>query len=178
MTPSVAVLFARVDSVYKSIPGCDVFDINRDARSYAGSLPVVAHPPCRSWGRLRQFAKPRPDERDLAFFAIQTVRRCGGVLEHPSNSTLWRAGHLPGPFEGSDHFGGWTLCVDQSWFGHPAPKRTWLYVCGVERSAIPAFPLRLGVPAGRVERLGRAAREHTPQPFAVFLRDLATGAIQ
>lgn len=41
----VAVLFARSNSVYKSMPGCDVFDLERDARTYSGNSPVIAHPP-------------------------------------------------------------------------------------------------------------------------------------
>lgn len=77
----VAVLFARRRSVYHTMAGCDVYCERRDARNYAGCLPVVAHPPCRAWSRLRAFAKPRPGERDLAFFALEQVRRCGGVLE-------------------------------------------------------------------------------------------------
>ncbi|MWL55341.1 hypothetical protein GQL84_23735, partial [Escherichia coli] len=62
------------------MPECDVFDIERDARTFAGGMPVVAHPPCRAWGRLRKFAKPRPDEKALALFAVAQVRAFGGVL--------------------------------------------------------------------------------------------------
>jgi hypothetical protein len=50
---TVAVLFARADSNYKSLPGTDVYDIERDARTYDGPHPVVAHPLYRAWGRLR-----------------------------------------------------------------------------------------------------------------------------
>lgn len=73
----VAVLFARADSIYKTLPGCDVYDIDRDARTFPGGMPVVAHPPCRMWGKLRQFAKGRPDEKDLARFAVAMVRQWG-----------------------------------------------------------------------------------------------------
>src|SRR3972149_3930233 len=108
MRPSV--LFARRDSDYK-LMDCDVWDIDRDARNYTGNAPVIAHPPCRAWGRLRHFAKPRPDEKDLALFAVATVRRCGGVLEHPASSTLWQAADLPLPGYPADRFGGWTFPV-------------------------------------------------------------------
>lgn len=87
----VAALFVRADSIYKTMPGVDAWDIERDARKWPGGCPVVAHPPCRAWGRLRQFAKPRPDEKDLAPWAVEKVRRWGGVLEHPANSSLWIA---------------------------------------------------------------------------------------
>ena len=58
---TVAVLFVRSDSVYKQMADVDCYDIDRDARTWPGGCPVVAHPPCRAWGLLRQFAKPRPD---------------------------------------------------------------------------------------------------------------------
>ena len=36
---TVAVLFARADSVYKTLPGVDVWDEARDARQWPGSGP-------------------------------------------------------------------------------------------------------------------------------------------
>lgn len=33
---TVAVLFARADSHYKALPDCDVYDMERDARTYDG----------------------------------------------------------------------------------------------------------------------------------------------
>lgn len=169
----VAVLFARQDSVYKSFPGADVFDLARDARTYHGPLPVVAHPPCRAWGRLRHLAKPRPDEKALALFGVHAVRTWGGVLEHPASSTLWPVAGLPAPGQ-RDVFGGFTYAVSQSWFGHRAPKLTWLYVCGVEPRSLPPVPFELGLPAGRIELMGRSEREATPEPFAAWLFNLAS----
>ena len=52
----VSVLFARADSAYKTLPGCDVWDKDRNAMLCDDDWPVVAHPPCRAWGRLRTFA--------------------------------------------------------------------------------------------------------------------------
>lgn len=170
------MLFARQDSIYKTLPGCDVFDIDRDARTWQGGSPVVAHPPCRAWGRLRQFAKPRADERDLALFAVEKVREFGGVLEHPASSELWTVAQLPRPggvVQQRDRWDGWTLCVDQSWFGHACPKRTWLYIVGVPPGGYPRFTLQLGKAQGRVDSISKADREHTPEPFARWLVDLA-----
>lgn len=45
MTRTVATLFVRSDSIYKSLPGVDAWDISRDARKWPGGCPVVAHPP-------------------------------------------------------------------------------------------------------------------------------------
>ena len=136
---TVAVLFAREDSHYKMLPQCDVYDMARDARTYDGPHPVVAHPPCRAWGRLRSFANPRPDERNLARLAVALVREYGGVLEHPAGSTLWPAQRLPRPGEG-DGFGGWTLAAPQKWWGHKAEKETWFYVVGCEPGEMPDMP--------------------------------------
>lgn len=166
---SVVVLYARRDSIYKQL-GADVFDIDRDARTYHGPLPVVAHPPCRAWGRLRKFAKPRHDEKYLALHAVHCVRSFGGVLEHPASSSLWPAAGLPLPGQ-RDHFGGLTFVVDQGWFGHRAPKRTWLYVCGAD--SLPEVPYQLGDNDGRIASMGRREREATPLPFAFWLLDLA-----
>lgn len=167
-----AVLYARRNSVYKSLR-CDVYDAERDARTYHRSAPVVAHPPCRAWGRLYTFAKPRHDERDLALHAVRTVRRCGGVLEHPAFSTLWDVAGLPLPGHATDAHGGYTIAVDQSWWGHRAPKRTWLYIVGVPGRELPTIPFHLGTAAGRVEDMGRAERERTPPAFAAWLLDVA-----
>jgi len=180
----VAVLFARQDSIYKGFDLADVWDIERDARGYRGDFPVVAHPPCRAWGRLRKFAKPRSDEKDLAFFAVDQVRKYGGVLEHPAQSSLWPAAGLPSIGE-RDVFGGWTLCVDQNWWGHRARKRTYLYIVGIEPKQLPSYPLVLGqapaVIAGNSRHRTRnlvhlpyAEREKTPLFFARWLFDLAS----
>ncbi len=181
---TVAVLFARADSHYKALPGTDVYDIERDARQWPGGAPVVAHPPCRAWGRFRQFAKPRHDERDLAPWAVDRVRENGGVLEHPARSSLWAHVGLPMPGEFPDAFGGWTLEVEQFHWGHLAEKRTWLYVVGCARDGIPPIPFRAGTPTHVVapsRRLGSAhlpcvshkRREETPPAFAAWLLDLA-----
>lgn len=173
--PSVAVLFARADSVYKGMAGLEVYDIHRDARRFTGGLPVVAHPPCRAWGRLRHLAKPRADEKALALFAVHQVRRNGGVLEHPAASTLWAAAGLPKPGN-RDEFGGWTLAVFQDAFGHPCPKATWLYIRGVEPKDLPPLPFMFGHAPGRIELVSRAAREETPPELARFLVTVARSA--
>ena len=178
----VAVLFARQDSIYKELPNCDVWDIERDARNWTGGCPIVAHPPCRAWGRLRTFAKPRPDEKDLARWAVAQIRRWGGVLEHPAGSTLWADQSLPYPGTTPDEHGGWTLAAPQKWWGHKAEKATWFYVVGCFPSDIPALPLVLGDALYVVQtrkrsdhrpHITKAEREHTPEALARWLVELA-----
>jgi hypothetical protein len=169
--PGVSVLFARSDSCYFGLVD-DVWDAQRDARNYRGSNPFVCHPPCRGWGRLRHWAKPRPDEKALALFAVEQVRRCGGVLEHPWGSTLWHAAGLPHPGK-VDAWGGWTLLVDQGWWGHAAPKPTYVYIVGADREQVGELPVQIQRAAGRTLNLSPAEREATPLPFARFLVGLA-----
>lgn len=182
----VAVLFARADSHYKSIPGCDVWDIERDARKWPGGAPVVAHPPCRAWGQLSHMAKPRPDEKDLARWAVAKVRANGGVLEHPKKSRLWADQALPEPGR-RDAFGGFTLPIFQNWWGHRAEKPTLLYIVGCEPKDVPELPMVLGdathvIASSRRHYRGhtnlrpwvtKAEREHTPPALAAWLVELA-----
>ena len=177
----VAILFARADSNYKAMPSLEIYDMERDARTYDGPWPVVAHPPCRAWGRLRAFAEPRADERNLARLAVALVREFGGVLEHPAGSTLWPSQLLPEP-GCRDAFGGWTLAAPQKWWGHKAEKSTWFYVVGCEPSNIPPLPYVMGEAAYVVQsrkrhdfrpHISKAEREHTPPALAAWLVELA-----
>lgn len=170
-----AVLFARRTSVYKHL-ACDVYDEDRDATTYVRSAPVVAHPPCRGWGRLSAFSRHSASELALGVYAVGVVRRCGGVLEHPAFSRLWTECGLPRPGVPPDDHGGWTMPISQSWFGHRAPKPTWLYVVGVPPADMPLVPFQLGLAAHRVEWMGRPEREATPRDLAVWLLDVARRA--
>lgn len=189
-TARVAVLFARSDSVYKKFPACDVYDQARDALTYRGELPVIAHPPCRAWGGLRHIAKPAPGERELALFALDQVRRWGGVLEHPRRSLLWPECGLP-LGDQVDDFGGFSLQVNQCWWGHRAEKPSLLYVCRVRPSDVPLVSVQLAAPRYIVGNPGRKLdgqrsmwkpevskreREATPIHFAAWLITLAAGA--
>lgn len=189
----IAALFVRADSEYKWLPGVDAWDMARDARNWPGGVPCVAHPPCRAWGRLRDKAQPRDDEKDLARWAVAQVRMHGGVLEHPAHSTLWADQRMPMPRRGRDAWGGWTLPISQHWFGYRAEKLTWLYVLGCEPADIPDMPLDLRDPPRVVAQLKgrngnprprkgdqgwrpevtRTERERTPLALAEWLVELA-----
>lgn len=176
----IAVLFARQDSRYKQLDGYDVYDIDRDARHYAADYPVIAHPPCRAWGMLSHMANPRPDEKDLAWFALAQVRKNGGVLEHPTGSRLWKEGKLPLMGQGYDDFGGFTLEVDQYDFGHVAHKRTKLYICGIKIEQLPELPPKnTAIPTRSIcgnvkgtKGCTQYQREYTPDGLIDFLTQI------
>jgi hypothetical protein len=115
---------------------------------------------------------------------VGRVREFGGVLEHPHKSRLWPEHDLPTGIK-ADAWGGWTLTVDQHWFGHRARKRTRLYICGCAPHAVPAMPLRIGEPTHTVglwsgrdktrcrPSIGKREFEATPPAFARWLVELA-----
>ena len=194
---AIAILFARADSIYKSLPGTDVYDAARDARTFAGGAPVVAHPPCRTWGTLSHLFQHPPGERALAPWALEQVRRCGGVLEHPAKSRLWPELGLP-EIGAVDEFGGWTLVIHQSDFGHRAQKKTRLYIVGCKPSDVPLMPITLGIPTHVISQnrtlpggvrlrkgmrgwrpdVSEAEQEHTPEALALWLVDLAQRCVR
>jgi hypothetical protein len=47
----IPVLFAETDGVYFNDPRFDPWDINKNALLYRGDKKVIAHPPCKRWGR-------------------------------------------------------------------------------------------------------------------------------
>lgn len=138
-------LFCRADSAYKKREAWDVYDASRDATKYEGDLPVAVHPPCRAWGRLSHMAfrdgtppEQIEAEKNLALFAIEKVRKNGGILEHPSGSRIWQI--LPDVGDAPDDWGGFTIEIDQYDFGHVAHKKTKLYICGMDAWSIPELP--------------------------------------
>jgi len=180
----VAALYCRPDSIYKTIEGVDAWDEARDARKWPGGTPLVAHPPCRLWARLRQFAKAANPEAEMqmAVDAARHVQRQGGVLEHPEGSTLWRHMNLPLPGQTPDRHGGWTAEIRQCDWGHRAEKLTWLYIVGCTPDRLPAMPARrepTGVvkPSRNAPRslviITKPEREHTPPALACWLVELA-----
>lgn len=180
----ISVLFVRPDSVYKTL-NVDCWDIHRDATKFCGDHPVICHPPCRAWGKLKGFAKPREGEKGLALMAIDLIRKNGGCLEHPAQSSISKFLPKPGQL---DEFGGFTIHIDQFWFGHRAKKQTLLYICGIEKRLLPAIPIRfdaithrVGFPkswGGRskygIKEVTKKEREATPPDLAKWLIQVAT----
>ena len=137
----IAALFVDPKGCYAGLPGVDAWGESRDARLYQGPFRVVAHPPCTRWCRLAglveaRWGHKRGDDGGCFASALASVRRWGGVLEHPAFSAAWPAHGLRKPPTGgqwvpADDVGGWTCYVEQGKYGHRAKKATWLYACGV-----------------------------------------------
>lgn len=141
----IAALYVQPKGVYFGLDSVDPWDESRDARQYTGPHPVVAHPPCKRWGRYwgggPSVKVPRLKGDDAGCFAhaLWSVRSFGGVLEHPEASWAWAwawFGLEKPPKSGlwvpADSFGGYTCCVEQGHYGHRARKATWLYAVGTE----------------------------------------------
>lgn len=178
----VSVLCTMPGSIYHNLPGTDCYDKIRDARTFSGQTPVIAHPPCRLFSRMRGFANRYPGEMNLAALCLWNVRTCGGVLEHPAQSVLWDMCRMPKPGQGVDIYGGFSIQIDQNAYGHPARKRTWLYIAGHTPRSIPAPLLSPVLPSAVISGTGKrvflpevpkALRSHTPLAFAEFLLSIA-----
>jgi len=163
----ISALFVRKDSIYKEL-GLDCWDLERNAKLFKGSNPVICHPPCGQWGRLRGLASVDPEQKELAFFAIEKIRKNGGVLEHPESSQLFLGDILPVPGQ-YDKFGGFSMKINQSYFGHPARKRTYLYFYGIERFELLPCPISFDLVYGNVANMSKKLREHTPVNLAKWL---------
>jgi len=196
MTRTIAALFVDPLGVYSRFCGVDLWGETRDARTYAGRDPVVAHPPCAPWCRLAGFRESkyglkRGEDGGTFQAALDAVRRCGGILEHPAHSAAWKAHDLIPPGRGgwsvADFMGGWACHVSQGNYGHPAKKSTWLYAHSVD---LPSLNWKEASPGHRwhthlaavdpVHRaqddrpyLKHADRKATPIDFAALLLDIA-----
>lgn len=173
----IAALFVAKGGCYFGIEGVDPWDESRDARTYAGPHPVVAHSPCPRWGKFwagqplaikrTGIRKIKGDDGGCFASALAAVRRWGGVLEHPEGSHAWDHFWLKEPprsggWVSADFVGGWTCCVEQGRYGHYARKPTWLYAVGCDLPSLdwgkseprldPAVIERMGL--SRAKRLG------------------------
>lgn len=178
MSP-VAALYIDPRGPYPKLLGPEMcWDKDRDARSYEGPWAVVAHPPCGPWSKLAHLSG-RQEEKALFTHALTQVQRFGGVLEHPAGSRAFRA-HGIQP----------TLEVQQCDWGHPARKRTWLYLvrCVPAALSLPGHkdpthwcsgvhtPGARGETPPGIKVCSAQQRRRTPVAFADWLVSLAAQA--
>lgn len=158
----IAVLCAHRKSHYFQIPGLDVYDEVRDCRTFTGTAPVICHPPCAQWSRLRGLSRPDPETKNLAWFCLEKLWTNGGVFEHPSGSEFFKIADFPP---------GRMYSVDQSWFGFPARKKTLLYFV---RCRPVSFPLNFDMITHKVGKGGTRGNGYKEvSKFRVALTPLA-----
>ncbi len=202
----IAALYVDSDGPYSNIPNLDAWCENRDARNYSGDLPVIAHPPCQRWGKMWMgspsyvaktgIRKKKGDDGGCFKHALNSVRKFGGVLEHPYLSHAWTYFGLNKPTYNSgwikaDEYDGWTCVIEQGRFGHFCRKPTYLYAVNCELPELPWGKSEPNFPHWAVEKYGlkkckkmgemafkgggtdSKARIHTPEEFRDILIAMA-----
>lgn len=193
----IAALYVQKDGCYAGLPGVDLWPESRDARTYAGPFPVVAHPPCDRWCQMAPVNQARyghkvGDDGGCFASALDAVRRWGGILEHPAVTIAWRTFGLPKPQSAGGWSravcGGWVCHVEQRHYGHRARKATWLYAHGVElpelkwgpgaapEAWISADRPRSLLAARNIGQLGKKEAKATPDAFRDVLLSIARTA--
>lgn len=203
---TISALYVEPRGVYAGVAGVDLWDEARDARSYAGPHPVVAHPPCQRWGRYSEGGPSHHgefktgDDGGCFAAALAAVNKWGGVLEHPKDSKAWAAHGIKAPPRSGSWVQtgktGWTCMVEQGHYGHRARKPTWLYyssptdqlppalIWGPSVSSLPPQTDESLARRGRgsysthnaIERMCKRERLATPTPFRDLLISIARGA--
>lgn len=200
----IAALFVDPKGIYAGREDVDIWDETRDARTYAGPWPVVAHPPCARWSRYWhggpsvEVRRTLGDDGGCFASALDSVRRWGGVIEHPEASHAWHRFGLVapprwGPWVSADFLGGWTCCVEQGHYGHRSRKATWLYVSGcvpprlrwgrsvaqirMDEEFHSAEERRRAIRTGACQRMSKKERAATPPAFAEALLEIARSAL-
>lgn len=195
----IAALFVEIGGVYDNRwPEIEAWGLpTLDARDYRGPHRVIAHPPCKRWGRYwgggpsANWPRLKGDDRGCFAAALWAVRAFGGVLEHPEASHAWDWFGLERPLKaggwtGLDRYGGRSCCVEQGHYGHRARKATWLYAVLPKVPELiwgPSEGVRLDAGFHSAEERARARGAHkrdsgrltahealaTPEPFARVL---------
>lgn len=198
--PKVQALFVDPRGIYPKLLGPErCWDEKRDARTYDGDGPVVAHPPCQLWVNLaavnwKRYARQRPawypggNDGRCFLSALNSIASCGGVLEHPAGSHAFKTYGIPRPLRGSwqlldwkprPGLSAWITEVSQSAYGNACRKRTWLVYCG----EIAPFELDWCDPEGthqigwfdrKKPTVGKREASATPHDFAEELINLAS----
>lgn len=195
----IAALYVLKDGPYYNLPGVDPWPQERDARLYAGPWAVVAHPPCERWGRFATGGMQRAgafrvgDDGGCFAAGLASVRRFGGILEHPQDSKAWSRFQLVAPPRSggwivADMHGGWTCRVEQGFYGHVSRKATWLYAVNcrlpdlrwgfgeqrlVQRPGLTYLQMRR---KGVVHYMTKRQRAETPAEFRDLLISIAETA--
>lgn len=99
----------------------DLWTKQRNAYNFNSNNPIIAHPPCAQWSRLKGLANYNELEKQLGSFCYEKIISNGGILEHPLESSLWKYLNIKP-----------TVNCQLNWFGFPAVKKTGLFIYGYE----------------------------------------------
>jgi hypothetical protein len=158
--PSISVLCVCKNSNYELFPYLDLWNAERNVYLFNSGNPVIAHPPCAQWGKLKYFAKENQLEKKLAIWCFELVLMNGGIFEHPEGSTIFKyMGYKP------------TMSVNLNWFGSPFKKTTYLFF---NRFKPAAFPLNFDAITQKVQDVScKNDRNKTPvKMIEFFLRSI------
>jgi len=137
----IAILCVDESSNYYQLSkkyNLDIYSASRSMLLFNDSCPVICHPPCAQWSRLKNFAHVNDELKKLAPLCYDIVNSNGGILEHPSGTSLFKTVKADTNK---------ILSVDQHWWNFPARKRTYLYFHKVKPIS---FPLNLNAYPGKV----------------------------
>lgn len=154
---SISVLCVHEKSNYFKLPGLDLYTASRDAYTFSGSNPVICHPPCQQWSQLHRFAKEDKKQKELALFCWNKVKSNGGIFEHPRGSHFFK-------YVNADRKK--LFSINQSWFGFPAQKVTYLYMEGITPAS---YPLSFDRPVRTVCSLHSGNRSIMTLEFCEYL---------
>lgn len=155
----ISVLCVRPGSHYYSFPLLDLWDSYRDVYNFSGNLPIIAHPPCQQWSKLKSFAKNHDQSKNIGPLCIDIVHKNTGIIEQPHGSELFRYCGIPAKK---------LLSVNLHWWGYPAQKKTLLYFYGIEPLAM---PLNFNAIESKVTDLNKVLRLSTPPEMCKYLID-------
>jgi hypothetical protein len=110
----VAALYTHPGGPYSDLPDVETYPLW--AQYYRGPWPVICHPPCGPWGKLKW--RCFRQDASLGLLAIAQAHAFGGVVEQPLGSTLFRDYGRPGARVEK---------VRQGDYGYPCEKWTLLY---------------------------------------------------
>lgn len=146
----ITILCTEPNSNYEFYANLDLWNKQRNAYNYKGKNPIIAHPPCQQWSRLKAFAKEDKEEKNLAYFCWEQVNKNGGIFEHPAGSSFFNEVNADRTKIRS---------INLHWFGFPAQKRTYLYF---HKCKPIQLPLRFESVEKKVADLHSSTRSETP----------------
>lgn len=124
----ISILCVARKSNYFNIPDLDLWTEERNAYLFNGNNPIIAHPPCAQWSKMRAFSRPDKVAKNLALFCWEYVNQNGGCLEHPQGSALFK-------YVGANR--SQIVSINQNWFGFPSRKTTYIYFAKCEPERYP-----------------------------------------